>query len=145
VITRSTTQNLTVVLCALALFVAQTFGQRGIYLCVCGGSPVPTPASHCHGPHGANCHSEDEGTGAVHSEDDSGPRQDHEVVKQNVQSRPVEVAPQLIAPQVLLGVLPLVQVSFASKEKTLTVSDATAFAHSPPFAATVARTVVLLI
>jgi hypothetical protein len=81
----------------------------------------------------------------VHSEDDSGPRQDHEVVKQNVQSRPVEVAPQLIAPQVLLGVLPLVQVSFASKEKTLTVSDATAFAHSPPFAATVARTVVLLI
>jgi hypothetical protein len=142
---RSATHIFAIALCVLALFVAQTLGSRAGYVCLCGGKPVPTQTSHCHGPHGANCHADDARSGAPHDEDDSGPREDHQVVSQDVQSRPIEASPQIIAPQVVLAILPVVQVLLAGSETKVPAGASVDFGDSPPFGVTVARTIVLLI
>ena len=76
---------------------------------------------------------------------DSGERKDHQVVNQDVQLRPVEAAPQVIAPQVLLAILPMVEILFASQEAKVPASYSVDFGESPPFGVTVARTIVLRI
>ena len=142
---RSNFHIFAIALCVLALFVAQTFGSKAGYVCLCGGKPVPTQTSHCHGPHGEKCHAGDVQADDSHSEEGSGQREDHQVVNQDVQLRPVEAAPQVIAPQVLLAMLPVVQILFASQEAKVPASYSVDFGESPPFGVTVARTIVLLI
>ncbi|MEQ1862217.1 MAG: hypothetical protein ABMA13_20055 [Chthoniobacteraceae bacterium] len=142
---RSNSHIFAIVLCVLALFVAQTFGSKVGYYCLCGDKPVPTQTSHCHGPHGEKCHTDDAQTGAPHSEEGAGEREDHQVVNQDVQLRPVEAAAQVIAPQVLLAILPMVEVLFASRDAKVSASYSVDFGESPPFGVTVARTIVLLI
>lgn len=130
-------------LCVLALFVAQTFGAKAGFYCLCGGKPVPTEVSHCYGPHGENCAGEEAHGGA---KDGGGTdRRDHEVVNQDVQMRTAEAAQQIVAPQVLLAVLPMVKILFAGRELPASGSDSVGFGKSPPLGVTVARTVVLLI
>lgn len=142
---KSNSHIFAIALCVLALFVAQTFGTKAGYVCLCGGKPVPTQTSHCHGPHGEKCHTGDAQADDSHSEQGSGPREDHQVVNQDVQLRPVEAAPQVIAPQVLLAMLPVVQILFASQEAKVPASYSVDFGESPPFGVTVARTIVLRI
>lgn len=134
-----------IALCVLALFVAQTFGSKVAYYCLCGGKPVPTQTTHCHGPHGEKCHSGDAQADDSHSEENSGEREDHQAVSQDVQLRPVEAAPQVTAPQALLAILPVVEILFASREAKVPASYSVDFGESPPFGITVARTIVLLI
>ena len=142
---RSNSHIFAIVLCVLALFVAQTFGSKAGYVCLCGGKPVPTQTSHCHGPHGEKCHTGDVQADDSHSEEGSGQREDHQVVNQDVQLRPVEAAQQIIAPQVLLAMLPVVHILFASQEAKVPASYSVDFGESPPFGVTVARTIVLRI
>jgi hypothetical protein len=142
---RSASQVLVVALCVLALFVAQTLGGKVAYYCLCGGKPVPTQTTHCHGPHGAKCHETEAQNGGSHSEEGSGERKDHQAVSQDVQLRPVEAAPQVIAPQVLLAILPLVAILYSNQELRIPANYDVDFGESPPFGVTVARTIVLLI
>jgi len=143
---RSAQQSFILVLCLLALFVAQTIGsQAASFVCLCAGKPVPTQSSHCHGPHGTSCHTAEAESSAPHSEEGKGERQDHQAVSKDVASRPVDVAPQIIAPQVLVAILPLVETIFARLEAKLPASYAIDFRGSPPRGVAVARTIVLLI
>ena len=142
---RSPLQKLLLALCVLAVVSAQLFGVGRDFLCLCSGAPVAMASDHCHGPHGAKCHTDAAKDGAAHNEQDSGSREDHRVVKQDVQSRPVEATPQVIAPQVLLAILPLVEILFSSQETKVPASYSVDFGKSPPFGVTVARTIVLLI
>jgi hypothetical protein len=142
---RSNFHNFAIVLCALALFVAQTFGGHLRYMCDCGGKMVATQSSHCHGPHHADCHADETEADSPHNEKDSGDRKDHQVVKDEVQSRPVDTAPQLVAPQVLLAILPMVEALVVSQEIKVPASYPLEFGESPPLGVTVARTIVLLI
>jgi hypothetical protein len=142
---RSNSHIFAIVLCVLALFVAQAFGNRVAYYCLCGGKPVPTQTSHCHGPHGEKCHSGDAQADDSHSEEGSGQREDHQVVNQDLQLRPLEAAPQVIAPQVLLAILPMLESFFARQEAKVPASCSVDFGESPPLGVTVARTTVLRI
>lgn len=142
---RSNSHLFAVVLCVLALFVAQTFGSKVAYFCLCGGKPVQTQTSYCEGPHGAKCHADDAKAAGSHSEKESGSRQDHQAVNQDVQSRLVDASQQVIAPQVLLAILPMLETFFASPEAKVQASYSVDFGESPPFGVTVARTIVLLI
>ena len=132
-------------LCIFALIVAQTLGGQGSYVCVCGGKPLVTQASHCYGPHGEQCHTGNVKADGPQSEEDSGSREEHQAVNQDVQSRPVEAAPQVIAPQVLLAILPMMEMFFASREMKVPASYSEEWGESPPFGVTVARTIVLRI
>ena len=142
---RSNSHIFAIVLCVLALFVAQTFGSKAGYVCLCGGKPVPTQTSHCHGPHGEKCHTGDVQADDSHSEEGSGEREEHQVVNQEVQLRPVEAGPQVIAPQVLLAILPLLEVLARGHDAKVAASYSVDFGESPPFGVTVARTIVLRI
>ena len=133
------------ILCILALFVAQTFGAKGNYVCECGGAPVLTPVSHCYGPHGEKC-AEVEAQGVAATDDnDTGDRRDHEVVDTDVQSRPLEAPSQIVGPQVLLAILPMVDAFSVRPEVKVPASYLVDIGDSPPFGVTVARTIVLLI
>jgi hypothetical protein len=103
---------------------------------------MPTQAPHCYGPHGDHCHTNEACSGGSDSESGSGNRKDHQVVNNDVQSRPVGAAAQMVAPQVLLAILPML---FASEETKVPASYCVDFGESPPFGVTVARTIVLLI
>ena len=142
---RSHSHIFAIVLCVLALFVAQTFGSKAGYYCVCGGKPVPTQTAYCYGPHGEQCAEEEAHGGASTSDEGGGDRKDHQVVNQDVQLRPVEAAQQVIAPQVLLAILPMVEILFADRETKVPASYSVDFGESPPFGVTVARTIVLRI
>lgn len=48
-----------IVLCAVAVCVAQVFGVVRGFQCDCGGVPQIVATESCSGPHGAGCHSED--------------------------------------------------------------------------------------
>ena len=142
---RSNSHIFAIVLCVLALFVTQTFGSKAGYYCLCGGKPVPTQASYCFGPHGEKCAEEEAHGGAATGDESGGDRKDHQVVNQEVQLRPVEAAQQVIAPQVLLTILPMAEIIFASQEAKVPASSSVDFGESPPFGVTVARTIVLRI
>jgi len=133
-----------VVLCVLALFVAQMSG-RGNFVCVCGGKPLVTPTSYCYGPHGDQCHTGDVKVIGSPGDEESGSREEHQVVKQDLSSRSWKTAPQLIAPMVLLAMLPGADWSFASRDAKDFACYSEAFGESPPSGVTVARTIVLLI
>ena len=134
-----------ILLCVLALFVAQTFGSKAGFYCLCGGKPVPTQSSYCDGPHGAKCHADDAKDAGSHSEKDSGSRKEHQVVSQEVQLRSVEAGLQVIAPQVVLAILPLLEVLARGHDAKVEASYSVDFGESPPFGVTVARTILLRI
>lgn len=136
---------LAIVLCVLALLGTQVSGSRAGYICLCGGEPMPTQTSHCHGPHGEECHTADAQAGASHDEEDSGEREEHQVVSREVQLRPVEATQQVFAPQVLLAILPMVETFFVRQDVRVSARAGVDFGESPPFGVTVARTIVLLI
>jgi hypothetical protein len=142
---RSNSHIFALVLCVFALFVAQTFGSKAGYYCLCGGKPVQTQSSYCDGPHGAKCHADDAKDAGSHSEKDSGSRKEHQVVNQEVQLRSVEAGLQVIAPQVLLAILPLLEVLARGHDAMVAASYSVDFGESPPFGVTVARTIVLRI
>ena len=142
---RSKSHIFAIVLCVLALFVAQTFGAKAVYYCLCGGERVATQTPHCYGPHGEKCAEDEAQGGASTSDGGDGDRRDHQVVDQEVQLRPAGAEQQVIAPQVLLAILPLAEMLFASQETKVPASYSVDFEESPPFGVTVARTIVLLI
>jgi len=145
VIRRSNSHIFAALLCVFALFVAQTFGSKAGYYCLCGGKPVPTHSSYCDGPHGANCHADDAKDAGSHREKDSGSRREHQVVNQEVQLRSVEAGLQVIAPQVVLVILPLLEVCGRGQDAKAEASYSVDFGESPPFGVNVARMIVLRI
>lgn len=142
---RSKSYVIAIALCLLALFVAQTFGSKVAYYCECGGKPVKTQSSHCHGPHGEKCHSAEAQVEDSHNEEDSSERENHQAVSQDVKLRPLDAPLKLIAPQVLVAILPMVEAIFARQETKVAASYCMDFGESPPSGITVARTIVLLI
>ena len=143
--TRPYSHTLVLVLCVLALFVAQSFGSRPAFVCFCGGKPVATETSHCHGPHGEQCHADEhDGTGE-HSEGKSGDREDHQVVSQDVEMLPAQAALQVTAPQALLAVLPRLATVISRQEAKVAVNYFVDLGESPPLGVAVASTIVLLI
>lgn len=109
---------------------------------------MKTQSSHCHGPHGVDCHSRPAASDAAHEDHDeekSGPRQDHQVVSQEVQMRTLDAKAQVFAPQVLLAVLRVMDFVYADREEKAPTGYLTRFGESPPCGVAVARTVVLLI
>lgn len=142
---RQTFRSLALLLCIFALLVAQMFGSKAGYYCLCGGSPVPTQVAHCYGPHGEQCAEEEARGDASHHDEGNGDRRDHQVVNEDVQLRPMEATPQITAPQVLLSILPLAELFVARHEVSVPVRYSTDFGESPPFGVTVAHTIVLRI
>src|SRR5262245_35437577 len=100
---RSTSHLLTITLCMIALLVAQTFGGLPSFICDCSGTPTPTPASYCDGPHDAECHSD-----PAKKREGAGDRKNHEMVSHEVQARPLESSPQFVAPQIITAILPAI-------------------------------------
>lgn len=142
---RSSSQIFALLLCILALLVTQTFGSPAAYICLCTGKPVSIQNSHCHGPHGKNCHAEESGENSSHKEQGKTDRQDHQTVSREVPARPLDFSTQVITPQILVAVLPLIEVLFPARELMAAPSHRSDSEQSAPFAVTVARTVVLLI
>ncbi|MDB6154711.1 MAG: hypothetical protein JWL90_3164 [Chthoniobacteraceae bacterium] len=135
-------QTFALVLCILALFTAQMLGVQRGYVCMCAGKAVLTQTTHCHGPHGSQCHASD--SAESHSEEGQGSREEHASL--NLTLRSVEVAPQFVAaPSVLLGTLPVLEVLLAPSRAEVPVRAFARDEGPPPFGVTVARTVVLLI
>ena len=133
------------VLCMVALVVAQAVGGPRGYVCLCGSLPVPTQTSHCHGPHGEDCHADDATADVGHQEEGAGPRKEHQLIGQDERLRPTEAAPQVIAPQVPLAVLPNVPSFWPSPAPQPFFGSVVGAGDSPPFGVTVARTIVLRI
>ena len=140
---RSTSHFLLATVCAVTLFVAQTFGSKVAFFCFCGGKAVLTQSSHCHGPHGPQCHTSP-GENTPHNDDGSGDRRDHQSVTQDIQSRLVDPAPEVAPPELLLQVLQVFDLIFPG-DKLAVRSASPDPEESPPAGITVARTVVLLI
>jgi hypothetical protein len=133
----------------LALFVSHTFGSKAGFVCDCSGKPVPTKATHCYGPHGADCHADEAApaveTGACSGEENSGDRENHSAVNEEVQMRPVDAVTQSVAPQVLLTLLPMDEFLFSAPEEKAPARYFVDEGESPPVGVSVARTIVLLI
>jgi len=142
---RSKPSFFAIVLCVLALFVVQAFGGKAAYYCLCGGKPVQTVASHCHGLHSESCVAAETQETPSDCETEGGSRRDHLVIDQQVQLRPVEAAQQTIAPPAVAAILPIFEVLAASQNAELPAVYCVDFGESPPFGVTVARTIVLLI
>lgn len=132
-------------LCVLALCAVHVFGSDVAYYCLCGGKPVPSQTSHCHGPHGERCHDGDARAGDPHSEENSGDRENHQAVDQDLPLRPVEAAAQVVAPQVACAISPLIEKLLAGWKTGVASSNPADFPGSPPSGLTVARTVILRI
>ncbi|MDZ4288907.1 MAG: hypothetical protein U0984_13155 [Prosthecobacter sp.] len=129
----------------LALLVAQTLGSKAGYICICSGKAVPTQSSHCHGPHGAKCHDPAAVSGASHNDESSGDRENHTAVSEDVQMRLAEGATPMLVPQVLLAILPVLDISTPSQEAQGQSRYSVGIGDSPPVGVAVARTIVLLI
>lgn len=142
---RSNSHIFAIALCVIALFVTQTFGGKAGYYCMCGGQPVQTQTAYCYGPHGEKCAETEAQGGAAQGDESGGDRKDHQVVNQDMQLRLADASQQIIAPQVLLAILPMLEVIFASPETKVPASYSVDFGESPPFGVTVARTIVLRI
>ncbi len=142
---RSLFQTIALVLCVLALFVTQTFGGQRVYMCLCTGHAVVTQQTHCHGPHGPQCHGAGRETPESHGENDQGSREEHLEVHCDIALRTTEVARQLIAPSVLLEVRPLIEMLLRPLEAKGPVATFVREEGPAPFGVAVARTVVLLI
>ena len=106
-------QRLTLGLIALlAVGWAQTFGLHRGWLCDCGSEEQITWMDHCHGPHSADCH-EDEDHSVPHEHDeDNGDRHQHAaVIDSLVAKQQNDTALQIFAPVNLLSTLDLWETS----------------------------------
>lgn len=106
-------QRLTLGLIALlAVGWAQTFGLHRGWLCDCGGEEQITLVDHCHGPHSADCHEdEDHSVPHEHDEDDGDRHQHAAVIDSLVAKQQNDTALQIFAPVNLLGTLDLWETS----------------------------------
>ncbi|MES2570219.1 MAG: hypothetical protein V4710_09225 [Verrucomicrobiota bacterium] len=142
---RSKLQTFAFALCVLALCMTQVFGMRAGYLCVCAGEAVLTQTSHCHGPHGADCHSFGEETFGAHHEEDQGSREDHATLKTEPSLRSPDVTSPVIAPAALQAMVPLFKTFPTPSQALISHSGRGLETDSPPPGVKVAGTIVLLI
>jgi hypothetical protein len=131
-----------IVLCVLALFTAQLFGVQLGYLCACAGKVVLTQTTHCHGPHGIQCHASNNDCSDSHCEEGQEDREEHTVLKGDLPLRSAEAGPQFADPPMLFA-LPLIEILLAPPVAEVPVPFVDQ--SPPPFGVTIARTVVLLI
>jgi hypothetical protein len=106
-------QRLTLGLIALlAVGWAQTFGLHRGWLCDCGGEEQITLMDHCHGPHSADCHEdEDHSVPHEHDEDDGDRHQHAAVIDSLVAKQQNDTALQLTVPVNLLSAFDLLETS----------------------------------
>ena len=141
---RSSSQIFVIALCALVLIVTQALGGNVAFYCLCSGKMVPAEMSHCHGPHGDNCH-EMNASADCASEESGGDRQDHVPVTQDKQLRPADTVQQVVAPQLPPQGLPLEEMTFAMEESRDLPVCREQRVEGPPLGVVVARPIVLLI
>ncbi len=70
---------------------------------------------------------------------------DHEVVVQDMQLRMADAAPPLIAPRVVLAILPLVEIFYSTQQFRIPADHAVDFGESPPPGASLTGTIILQI
>src|SRR5262245_13236705 len=132
-----------VALIALAIGAVQLFGGSRKFICNCGETPIVVKASHCHGPHGDNCHA-DRATEDCGDEEGSGDRRDHEQVKEDLKSR-FATSTTVSAPMpMVLAILP-VSITAPQFAANAEFERRVEIRGSPPASVVVARTVVRLI
>lgn len=125
----------------MALLVMQAVGGFHSYICDCGGQVTWTKVDHCHGPHSIDCH--DEPAVPHQHEGDSGDRQDHEQVIQELQLRSAEAIQVPAVVPILLTWQPEI---FEVQEIPEVIRSVSVEPDvSPPPGVTVARTVVFII
>lgn len=102
-------QRLTLGLVAfLAVGWAQTFGLHRGWLCDCGGEQQITLVDHCHGPHSADCHEDEDHSVPHENDEDAGDRHPHAaVIDSLVAKQQNDTTLQIFAPVNLLSTLDL--------------------------------------
>ena len=138
-------KKLLLALGVLAVMAAQLFGVGHGFLCDCSGQPEFTLSDHCHGPHGADCHENDEPFHFEDSHPESSDTHAHTRITQDFRSTHSLAA-------VLTVAEPLLQVTFvlndAAWENAAAIRTWKYLAEergSSPCGVAVSRTVVLLI
>lgn len=123
--TRSLPRLILGILALFALGWAQTVGLHRGFMCECGGEERLTQVDHCHGPHSATCHEdEDHDLPCPHHDDeDAGDRHQHAAVVDSLVARQqTEAAPQFA-------------VSFQTAGSLNWVETAPKWYHGGPFTA----------
>jgi len=113
--TRSLPRLILGLLALFALGWAQTVGLHRGFMCDCGGEERLTQVDHCHGPHSAVCHEdEDHDTPCSHDDDeDAGDRHQHAAVVDSLVARQqTEAGPQLAVPFQILGLMEWEETAF---------------------------------
>ncbi len=141
---RSPLSRLLLLLCALAVLVAQGFGVVRGYICDCGGEAELVKAASCVGPHGENCHTETDQRSDAPDGKNGGDRKDHQVLRDDFQVTKVTAPPIVIAAPVLLAVLPEL-FSFCAGANEAPRGDYSEALGGPPLLALSTRTFVLRI
>jgi hypothetical protein len=136
-------QTAVLVLCVFTLFLAQAFGIERGFTCKCTGIKILTQTSHCHGPHGQQCHSLGDRRDCSHSDEAEGNREEHDSVNVELLMRATQEAQPIIAPTVLLALLPRFEI--VTPEMKVCSVGLVVEAGRPPFTVTAARSVILLI
>ncbi len=129
----------------LAVVSAQLFGVGRSFLCLCSGAPVAMASDHCHGPHGADCHTEGAPAHPGESCPDNGDKQSHAQVAQDFQSLAAQTEPLVLTAPLMFELLTLDNSERANGAPLFVLENATDLCGSPPCGVAVARTVVLLI
>jgi hypothetical protein len=149
---RSSLSHLLAVLLSLAaVCLAQTSQIRAAFLCLCGDQAIPTEASHCHGPHGDHCHSDQPDTDPLHHEEDSGPREDHPRIHPGDWSLLSSKSLELIPPHVLPSFFalchwhPHARSHAAAQSASVFAPRGAPAQDPPPVGIQIARTVILQI
>ena len=128
--------------CVLCLVLAQTLSGAIGYLCQCSGQAVATPSSHCHGPHGENCHTPNALAEISHPEDHSTDREDHQSLNKEILSSPTLVRTALLPSPIWSPFLPVIS-GVHSRTNLHSLRNRLFDISPPPLGISVFRTVVL--
>ena len=140
---KGSTYRLGIVLfCVLCLVFAQTLSGAIGYLCQCSGQVVATPSSHCHGPHGENCHTPNALAESFHTEDPSTHRENHQSLNEEILSSPTLVRASLLPSPICSPFLSLISET-PSRTDLHSLRNRLFDLSPPPLGISVFRTVVL--
>ena len=136
--------RLSIVLCAIAVCVAQVFGVVRGFQCDCGGVPQMVDTDCCSGPHGAGCHSGDSSHDHAPTDgENSADRKQHTEVKDDINGT-MSAASAAHLPAPIVAILPEFLCVPAGALAICRLHLRSACIEPPP-SATLKRTVVLRI
>lgn len=139
---RTPLTRLLLALTCFAVAVAQAVGGVSAYLCVCGGEATVVLETHCHGPHGAQCH--DEIPADMHQHDGTeGDSEEHEAITSELTAASATGSTVVVSAPALVAIFAAVDWAPMFRPAQFSVRAVEARGSPPPIA--VARTVVFLI